>query len=149
MLDFTQLAPRTTTYENFYDIQEACSTLYSFIMNNTNILPTLQYSVINSIQTAIVYQPHDENTLYYLYDQLHNCLYYNAINIAHIISPPPQPQQYVPALHQEQPYQYAIAEEPNNTNTVIRVTKHHTKKEYIPLRRSPRLAAKENIYELA
>lgn len=141
MLDFTHLAPRTITHENFYDVQQACSTLYSFIQNHMSILPSEQQSAINSIQSSIIYASYSDN-VYYLYEQLHTYLYYNAINVIHTLSsPPPQTQRFIVTIPSEPVH--------THTHTVIRVTKNNTKKEYIPLRRSPRLAAKEAIYELA
>jgi hypothetical protein len=104
-----------------------------------SILPPEQHSAINAIQSSIIYASYSDN-VYYLYEQLHSYLYHNAINMVHTLSSPqPQTQRFI----------VTIPSEPIHTHTVIRVTKHHTKKEYIPLRRSPRLAAKEAVYELA
>ncbi len=138
MLDIAYLSPYTITADNFYSAQQACSTLYSFIQNHMNLLPREQYTAINAIQSAIIYASHNEN-MYTLYEQLHSYLYYNALSIINTLaSPPPQTQRFI-----------VTVPEPSHTHTIIRVTKNNTKYVPVTLRRSPRLAAKETMYELA
>jgi hypothetical protein len=140
MLDFTHLSPRQITSDNFYDVQQACSTLYSFIQNHISILPFEQHSVINSIQSAIIYASYSDN-LYYLYQELHSYLYYNSLSIVNTLSsPPPQTQRFIVTVPAEPIH--------THTHTVIRVTKNNTKYVPVTLRRSSRLAAKESLHEL-